>query len=131
MNTGVIAPILTRFKGMQARFKRPKSQKGISTPKQGLLMGKGAYSVSGGVSLWHKGLPMGKWQMSHLTKCAPWYDYPCDPYDIRVSFTGHSSVGLSRDSDECHTVKGMCRLSHCDHCHTPPWLSDARHRVGG
>ena len=119
MKSGVIAPILTPFQGMQAPYKRPKSQKGISTPKQGLLTGKGAYSVSDGVSLWHKGLPMGKWQMSHLTKGAPWYDYPCDPYDIRVLFTGHTSVVLSRVCDLCHMVEG-CDLRHTVTFVTPP-----------
>lgn len=119
MKSGVIAPILTPFQGMQAPYKRPKSQKGISTPKQGLLTGKGAYSVSGGVSLWHKGLPMGKRKRGGLTRCAPWYDYPCDPYDIRVSFTGHRSVGMSMVCDLCHMVKG-CDLRHTVTFVTPP-----------
>ena len=121
MKSGVIAPILTPFQGVQAPYKRPKSQKGISTPKQGLLTGKGAYIVSGVVSLWHKGLPMGKWQMSHLTKGAPWYDYPCDPYNIRVSFTGHRSVVLSRVCDECHMV-WRCDLRHMCHMSHPPMV---------
>jgi len=121
MKSGVIDPILTPFQGVATPSKRPKSQKGISTPKGGLLTGKGAYSVSGGVSLWHKGLPMGKWQMSHLTKGAPWYDYPCDPYDIRVSFTGHRSVVLSRDSDQCHMV-WRCDLRHMCHLSHPPMV---------